>query len=188
MEAAAYRAAKMQVVERMLQGQPWHEAVAAAELQISRSTAYHLLKRVRTEGEAALTDGRHGHPTKLRAPVRQWLEEYWQDRPGVTCQEAQAALEARFGVRVSQSHLSRVRTALGVTSHPRGAGEKGGAPSSPEPIWQEGTGSLLLLAAAHETGLLEALERAVPVSSDATLQWRASVFLGQGGGSPLVEW
>src|SRR5215472_6867418 len=127
MEAAAYRAAKMQVVEQMLQGQPWHEAVVAAGLRISRSTAYHLLKRVRTEGEAALTDGRHGHPTKLRPPVRQWLEGYWQDRPGATCQEAQVALEGQFGVRVSQSHLSRVRTVLGVTSHLQGAGEKGGA-------------------------------------------------------------
>jgi transposase len=124
MEAAAYRAAKVQMVEHMLKGQPWHEAVAAVGLQISRSTAYHLLKRVRTEGEMALTDGRHGHPTKLRPPVRQWLEGYWQDRPGATCQEAQAALEDRFGVRVSQSHLSRVRATLGVTSHPQGAGGK----------------------------------------------------------------
>ena len=66
MEAAAYRAAKAQVVEHMLQGHPWHEAVAAAGLRISRSTAYQLLKRVRTEGEVALIDGRHGHPTKLR--------------------------------------------------------------------------------------------------------------------------
>ena len=127
MEAAAYRAAKMQVVEHMLQGQSWHESVAAAGLQISRSTAYHLLQRVRTEGEVALTDGRHGHPTKLRPPVRQWLEGYWQDRPGATCQEAQVALEGQFGIRVSQSHLSRVRTALGVTSHSQSAGEKGGA-------------------------------------------------------------
>lgn len=99
MEAAAYRAAKMQVVEHMLQGQPWHEAVAATGLQISRSTAYQLLKRVCTEGEAALTDGRYGHPTKLRTPVRQWLEGYWQVRPGATCQEAQAALPAASSPR-----------------------------------------------------------------------------------------
>lgn len=125
MEAAGYQAAKIQVVEHMLQGHPWHEAVAAAGLQISRSTAYQLLKRVRTEGEAALIDGRHGHATKLRPPVRQWLEGYWQDRPGATCQEVQAVLEARFGIRVSQSHLSRVRTALGVPRYPQGAGEKG---------------------------------------------------------------
>ena len=99
--------------------------MAAAGLRISRSTAYHLLKRVRTEGEVALTDGRHGHPTKLRAPLRHWLEEFWRDHQEATCLEAQAALEARFGVRVSQSHLSRVRTALGVTHHSQSAGEKG---------------------------------------------------------------
>jgi transposase len=125
MEAAAYRAAKIQVVDLMLQGQPWHEAVAAAGLRISRSTAYHLLKRVRTEGQAALADGRHGHPTKLRAPLRHWLKKYWHDHQEATCGEAQAALEACFGVRVSQSHLSRVRSALGVTRHSQGAGEKG---------------------------------------------------------------
>ena len=127
MEAAVYRAAKAQVVEHMLQGYPWHEAVAATGLRISRSTAYQLLKRVRTEGEAALIDGRHGHPIKLRAPLCHWLEEYWRDRQEATCREAQAALEARFGVRVSQSHLSRMRTALRVTSHSQGAGRKGGA-------------------------------------------------------------
>jgi transposase len=127
MEAAAYRAAKAQVVEQMLLGQPWHKAVAAAGLRISRSTAYHLRKRVSTEGEAALIDGRHGHTTKLRAPLRPWLEAYWRDRSQATCREAQAALEARFGVRVSQSHLSGIRTALGVTRHPQGEGEKRGA-------------------------------------------------------------
>jgi transposase len=125
MEAAAYRAAKAQVVEQMLQGHPWHAAVVTAGLRISRSTAYHLVKRVRTQGEAALIDGRHGHPTKLRAQLRHWLEAYWRDHQEATCREAQAALEALFGVRVSQSHLSRVRTALGVTHHPQSEGEKG---------------------------------------------------------------
>jgi hypothetical protein len=33
---------------------------------------------------------------------------------------------------------------------------------STEPTWQQGAGNLLLLAAAHETGLLAALERALP--------------------------
>lgn len=125
MEAAVCRAVKAQVVEYILQGRPWHEAVAAAGLRVSRSTAYRLLQRVRIEGEAALADGRHGHPTKLRAPLRHWLEEFWRARQEATCREAQAALEARFGVRVSQSHLSRVRTALGVTHYPQSAGEKG---------------------------------------------------------------
>lgn len=120
MEAEERRAAKAQLVRHMLQGQPWHVAATAAGLQISRSTAYRLLQRVRTEGEAALADGRHGHPTKLRAPLRHWLEEFWRDRPQATCWEAQEALQARFGVRVSQSQLSRVRGAFGFACTDRG--------------------------------------------------------------------
>ena len=120
METEERRAAKAQLVRHMLQGQPWHIAAAAAGLHVSRSTAYRLLKRVRTEGEAALTDGRHGHPTKLRSPLRHWLEEYWRDRQEATCREAQEALQARFGVLVSQSQLSRVRAAFGFACVDRG--------------------------------------------------------------------
>jgi transposase len=164
METEDRRAAKAQLVTHMLQGQPWDAAAAAAGLHVSRSTAYRLLQRVRTQGEAALADGRHGHPTKLRAPLHHWLEEFWRERPQATCRKAQTALEARFGVEVSQSHLSRVRAALGLTPVPE-AREKKQAPSQPvEPTWQEGAGSLLLLAAAHKTGLLEALECAMPVA------------------------
>jgi len=113
MEAAAHQAAKAQMVSAMLQGQPWHEAAAAAGIQTSRSAAYRLLQRVRTEGEAALIDGRHGHPSKVRVPVRQWLQGYWQAHPQASCREAQEALQAGCGVRVNQSYLSRVRAALG---------------------------------------------------------------------------
>lgn len=113
METEERRAAKRELVKHMLQGQPWHVAAAAAGLHVSRATAYRLLQRGRTQGEAAFADGRHGHPTKLRAPLRHWLEAYWRDRQEATCREAQEALQARFGVRVSQSQLSRVRGALG---------------------------------------------------------------------------
>jgi hypothetical protein len=36
-------------------------------------------------------------------------------------------------------------------------------------VWQEGLGSLLLLAAAHQTGLLEALVRAIIHVADPTI-------------------
>lgn len=126
MKIADRQAAKRELVRSMLQGQPWHVAAAAAGLHVSRATAYRLLQRSRTEGEAAFADGRHGHPTKLLAPLRHWLEAFWRDRQEATCREAQAALWACFGIEVSQSHLSRVRTTLGVIGHPEGAGEKGG--------------------------------------------------------------
>src|SRR5262249_9516600 len=67
---------------------------------------------------------------KLRAPLRLWMEEFWHDRQEATCREAQVALEAHFGVRMSQSHLSRVRTALRGPP-PRGMREKGGDRKAP---------------------------------------------------------
>src|SRR5215469_5717233 len=104
METEDRRAAKQELVRYMLQGQPWHIAAAAAGLHVSRATAYRLLQRSRTEGEGAFSDGRHGHPTKLRALLRHWLEAFWRDRQEATCREAQAALSDRFGIEVSQSH------------------------------------------------------------------------------------
>ena len=46
----------------MQAGQSWQEAAGQAGVQTSRTIAYRLLQCVRTEGEAALEDGRHGHP------------------------------------------------------------------------------------------------------------------------------
>jgi transposase len=124
METEERRVAKRELVGHMLQGQPWHIAAAAAGLHVSRATEYRLLKRVRTEGETALTDGRHGHPTKVRAQVAQWLQAYWQAHPQASCREAQEALRGHQGVQVSQSQLSRVRAALGLTHAPQGPEKK----------------------------------------------------------------
>ena len=42
----------------------------------------------------------------------------------------------------------------------------------PQPVWQEGIGSLLLLAAAQQTGLLEVLVTAVMGLADLTMAGR----------------
>src|SRR6266567_9126934 len=75
METTHLFPARVQVVEAMEQGLPWHEAAKRAGLQISQSTAYRLRQRVRKAGEPALREGRHGHPIKLRGEVRKFLEE-----------------------------------------------------------------------------------------------------------------
>jgi transposase len=64
-------AAKGQMIALMQVGRTFQEAATMAGVQISRSAAYRLLRKVRTHGEAGLQDGRHGHPTKVREPVRQ---------------------------------------------------------------------------------------------------------------------
>ncbi len=67
------RAARGLLIALMQAGHPWHEAAAMAGVHIGRSAAYQLLCHVRMRGEAALQDGRHGHPAKLRPSVREFL-------------------------------------------------------------------------------------------------------------------
>jgi transposase len=129
MDSPQRRAAKVHLIAGMLRGFSWQEAAAQAGLQISQATAYRLLSRFRTEGAAGLEDGRHGHRFKLREPVRQWLAKYCRASPACTSRIVQEALFERFGVWVSITHLNRVRTALGVSRHPQGAGEKSGPAS-----------------------------------------------------------
>ena len=81
-----------------------------------RATVYHLLKRVRTEGETAFSDGRHGHPIKLRGEVRTFLIEFCRTSPRTPSPQVQTALRERFGLTVSVSQINRVRATLGLSS------------------------------------------------------------------------
>lgn len=124
MDRQACRAAKAQLIAGMQAGQSWQEAAQRAGVQTSRTAAYRLLQRVRTEGAAALEDQRHGHPTKVREPVRQWLVQFCRAAPEVTGQTVQAALQEHFHLEVSSSQVNRLRAALGVSRPRPGVGEK----------------------------------------------------------------
>lgn len=63
---------------------------------------------------------------------------------------------------------------------------RGGAPAA-EPAWQEGAGGLLLLAAAHETGLLTALEAALPLGADPRAQGGTEAGPAAGAGSVSAQ-
>jgi transposase len=116
--------ARMQVVEAMERGLPWHEAAKRAGLQISQSTAYRLCQRMRQGGEQALREGRHGHPVKLRGEVRQWLEQTCRQAPSTPSHEIQTQLVQRFSLQVSVSQINRVRATLGVSNPPQSAKKK----------------------------------------------------------------
>lgn len=124
MDRQARHAAKTQMVALMQAGQSWQEAAGQAGVQTSRTAAYQLLQRVRTEGTAALEDQRHGHPTKLRQSVRDWLVMFCRAAPACTGRAVQTALLVRFGLVVSISQINRLRAALGVRRQGAGAGEK----------------------------------------------------------------
>jgi transposase len=123
MEQEQRQAAKRQMLSLMQAGQPWQAAAATAGVQVSRSTAYRWLQEIRTRGEAALQDGRHGHPAKLRPPVLQWLESRCQAAPQISSSQLQRELQEQCGVLISISHLNALRATHGWRS-PAPQGEK----------------------------------------------------------------
>jgi transposase len=133
MDETQRRAAKARLVEGMLQGQAWEDAVLVAGLDLRRSAAYRLTQRVCAYGDQALEDHRHGHVSKMHEPVRQWLAAYCRGAPGTPSRLVQAALRERFGLTVSITHLNRVRASLGIGSRARGGGEKEGHAADDRP-------------------------------------------------------
>lgn len=110
------QAAKRQLIEQIEQGTSVRQARAVADVPMHRTTVYRLLKRVRTEGETAFSDGRHGHPIKLRGEVRTFLIDQCQQAPSTPSSVVQAALHERFHLTISISQLNRVRASLGLNS------------------------------------------------------------------------
>jgi transposase len=107
-------AAKAQLVAQMQTGQSWQAAATSAGVQTSRTAAYRLLRRVRIEGARALRDRRHGHPVKLREPMREWLAAFCRASPTTTGRTVQTALLEQFGLQISISQINRLRAVLGV--------------------------------------------------------------------------
>ncbi len=126
MEQEQRRAAKQQMLELMEAGVSWQEAATSAGVQTSRATAYRWRKEVRTRGEAALQDGRHGHPAKVLPPVLHWLEVRCQATSLVASSHLQGELQEQLGVRLSISHLNAVRAAHGWSYAASQAGKKSG--------------------------------------------------------------
>ncbi len=117
------QAAKHEMIEQIEQGASVQQARSQSVVPMHRATVYRLLQRVRTEGETGYTDGRHGHPIKLRGEVRAVLIEFCQTTPSVSSPVVQQAIEERFGQSISVSQLNRVRASLGL-SRRKGRREK----------------------------------------------------------------
>lgn len=119
MDKEQYRAAKVRLVAQMQAGQSWQVAAAFAGMETSQSTAYRLLQVVQKRGEAALQDGRQGHPIKLRGEARAFLEASCRQAPSTPSSTLQTALLERFDLSISISQINRVRAALGISNHPK---------------------------------------------------------------------
>jgi len=119
MDKGQRHVAKVQLMAQMQAGHSWQTAAAKAGLQISQSNAYRLWGAFRQHGETALSDGRHGHPSKLRGAARAFLEEQCQQAPQTPSSTIQMELRERFDLRVSISQINRVRAALGISNYPK---------------------------------------------------------------------
>jgi transposase len=118
MDKEQRRAAKAHLVAGMQEGHSWRTAAAQAGLSISQSNAYRLWQAWRRRGETALSDGRHGHPSKLRGEARTFLEASCRQAPSTPSSTLQVVLRERFDLSMSISQINRVRAALGVSNHP----------------------------------------------------------------------
>src|SRR5260370_12070424 len=78
MKAHAQRAARLQLIANMLEGQPWQKAMTDAGLSIGRSTAYRLVQLARDpqRSEQPFLDPPHRHPTKLTEPILTCLPQH----------------------------------------------------------------------------------------------------------------
>ena len=109
------QAAKREIVRQFEQGVSVEGVRGRSLVPMHRTTIYRLLKRVQREGEDAFSDGRHGHPVKLRGEIRAFLLEYCQNHPSVSSSVVQRLLAERFSLSVSVSQLNRVRAAHGLS-------------------------------------------------------------------------
>jgi transposase len=110
------QAAKREIVKQVeQQGISPKAARVHSAVPMHRTTVYRLLKRVQSEGEGAVTDGRHGHPVKLRGEALAFVREHCQANPCVSSSVVQHLLQERFTLSVSISQLNRVRASLRLT-------------------------------------------------------------------------
>ncbi len=105
-----------QLITAMQEGRSWQEVSKGSDVPLKRAMAYRLLRAVRTKGNIALQDGRHGHPSKLRGEARAFLEASCRETPCMPSATLQAALREHFDLQVSVSQINRVRVALGVSN------------------------------------------------------------------------
>ena len=115
-----------------------------------------------------LSDGRHGHPSKLRGEARAFLEETCRQAPQTPSSTIQIALRERFDLQVSISQINRVRVTLGISNH-RTSQQQGEKRQEREALFFSQSGRTVLvvfcsLRAAHQTGLLKELQTALSPS------------------------
>lgn len=124
MNTEEQQTAKRHVLAAFERGCSVQTLLRVGTIPLHRATIYRLHQRFEAAPETALSDGRHGHASKLRREERAWLQEYCQTTPECRSQTLQTALYERFAMRVSIAHLNRVRASLGLSRRSRDVEKK----------------------------------------------------------------
>jgi transposase len=111
----ARQTARRGLVQSVEEGMTTREAHRRCPVRMHRTTVYRLLKCVEHEGEQALAERRHGHPTKLRGEVLTFVLDYCQNHTSAASREVQHLVAERFSISVSISQLNRVRATHGLS-------------------------------------------------------------------------
>ena len=111
----ARQAARQEMVRQVELGATASEARRRCPVPMHRTTVYRLFKRIEREGEQALAEKRHGHPTKLRAEILTFVLDYCQSHASAASHKVQRLVADQFGISVSVSQLNRVRAAHGLS-------------------------------------------------------------------------
>lgn len=106
---------RQQVVELMQAGQPWSAAIEQVGLKVCEATAYRWVRCWRQGGEAGLSEGRHGHVSKMTPEIQAWLKDYCGQARHTPSRQVKALIQEKFKVELSRGHLNRVRAELGVS-------------------------------------------------------------------------
>ena len=106
---------KKQIVESILAGNSYQEAIDAAEIRASDRSVYRWVDRYKEEGDEGLREGRRGVVWKVTDEIREWLVECCEERPALSASQLQQQLHEMFGVVVSISHINQIRINEGVS-------------------------------------------------------------------------
>ena len=106
---------KKQIVESILAGKSYQEAIDAAEIRASDRSVYRWVDRYNEEGEQGLREGRRGVVWKVTDEIREWLVECCEERPWRSASQLQQQLQETFSVVVSISHINQIRINEGVS-------------------------------------------------------------------------
>jgi transposase len=114
--SASSASARSELIHLMQQGLSYNKAAQRLSAPIKKAMAYRLLKQFRQQGERALIDGRHGHPSKFRGEPLNFLVTYCRQNPDVPSSQIQPLLLEKFQFSPSLSQINRLRAAHNLTN------------------------------------------------------------------------